>query len=87
VISAALASGAEREVDIQIIKMFHSSILKTKFLSTFTEDERFQGMTSIKERPLAIMVVWAHPDVSDADIELSQEMLWHLSATHFKRDN
>jgi hypothetical protein len=82
-ISGALASG-NTDIDAQIIQMFHSSILKSKFLSTFIEGERFQGMATINERPLAIIVPWANPQVSDTDIEMTQEMFWHLAGAYFK---
>jgi hypothetical protein len=77
--SAAL-SGAVPEADSAVLRMFVESLRDTPLVKeAATSTTPFEAAFSIVARPLYIVIPWASPDISDADMELVTQFQNHLA--------
>ena len=78
--SAAALSGAVPEADSAVLRMFVESLRDTPLVKeAATSTIPFEAAFSIVARPLYIVIPWASPDISDADMELVTQFQNHLA--------
>ena len=86
-ISIALVTGHSSEVESSVLKMFVNSLRNIEFVrASAKSSEPFEKIFSIESRPLAIIVPWGDPKISEQDQQVVQELSLHFSAAYLMRD-
>lgn len=84
--SLALASGKSEETEKSVLEMFVNSLRQTQPVRVAARTQApFQQVLQIAERPLMIVVPWAHESISEQDHALVRELSIHLAAAFFLR--
>ena len=79
--SAAALTGASPDADSEVLRMFVDSLREVPLVKEATTSAApFEAAFSITARPLYIVVPWASPEISDADMELVTQLQNHLAA-------
>ena len=86
-VSIALVTGLSSEVESSVLKMFVNSLRKVELVRASAQSsEPFEKILSIESRPLAIIVPWGDPEISEQDQQLTQELSLHFAAAYLMRD-
>ena len=90
VLSAALLSGLDPEAESDVAGLFVESLRKATIVRAVVgeaaADRAFDDVRTLRQRPLAVFVVW-HPDgVSDENMELVRELSLHLAWAYFRSE-
>jgi hypothetical protein len=69
------------------MELFHQSVSTTVArLGLEHASTPFRDLFTLADRPMACIVAWGHPQVSNEDNELIKELSWHLAGAFFKRE-
>jgi hypothetical protein len=83
-LSMLLQCGPPNEMEIDAARQFVESLRNTTIVKRATWTSRpFQEMLTLTTRPLAAVVVWPNPKVSDEDHAMVRELSTHLTASFF----
>lgn len=78
--SAIALGGADSAAEAEVLRMFVDSMRRVPVVQEVaTTAAPFEAAFGLSERPLYIVVPWANPQISDADMELVQELENHLA--------
>ena len=85
--SCVFLSGLIPAVESEVARMFIDSArrMSERVLPAKDARERFAAVSGLRERPLAVVVVWASDAVSDEDFDVVRELGLHLAGAFFRR--
>jgi hypothetical protein len=82
--SILFLSGREPDADTEVSEMFHRSVSGNVFkLQSTSNPSPFCDLFKIEDRPLACIVAWGNPEVTEEEDELITELSWHLAGAFF----
>jgi hypothetical protein len=85
--SLLLLSGHHPDAENEVSEMFRRSVsTMVARIGATKSDSPFCDLTDVTARPLACVVAWGTPQVSDEDNELIKELSWHLASVYFARE-
>ena len=77
--STLLLPGKALEIEAELIGMFVRSLRSTEAVTRLQTVEPFAALFSLAERPLHVVVPWAHAAVSEDDHQLIQQLSTHVA--------
>lgn len=84
--SVLLLSGSSAVAEAEVARMFVDSLRQVDAVTTVTDSASpFEGILSLTDRPLMVVVPWPNALVADEDHELVRELSTHLAAAFFTR--
>jgi hypothetical protein len=82
--SVLLLSGQSPEADRTVAEMFVDALRRTVWTQTAASTPHaFSRVTSIKERPLMVVIAWPESTIAEQDHDLVRELGVHLAAAFF----
>ena len=89
VLSGVLLSGIAPQAENELLGMFVDARRRTDLVKAAALNGgrvAFEDAKRLRERPVAIFVIW-HPDsASDEDMEVVRDLSLHLAAAYFRRE-
>ena len=83
-VSGVLVDGSNPEVNDQFLCMFCDSISKSTPVVALGSAGAFRTMLKLTQRPLAVLVVWGNPKITDDRLEVVKEFVWHFTGAFFR---
>lgn len=85
VASAALLNGGNLVAELELLEMFASSLGAAKRSKAPDAQAPFSAAMQVAERPLLVVVSWAHERIPQRVCDVARELLLHLAAAYFLR--
>ena len=85
--SSACVSGLSETADREVLQLFRQSLLREPLAHLAASDpsRAFQSLFSLPDRPLAAVVCWGNPTISEEDTNVVRELGVHLAGAFFSR--
>lgn len=84
-VSSIYLGGRAPAVDSEVLDAFLQSLRRTREAAG-RGNEAFESLRTIAERPLAGVIVWENPKISELDADLVRELSTHFAAAYFSRE-